>query len=115
METIHATQNPSRHGPRNRIGAFGCNGPGAYPKKAVKFIAPYAVGDLPDTVAPVVAQCLTDRRGQAAVVNNKSGGNGVVACQALLKSNPSDGHAFIVSDGSMLSTHRRSTRPSKDC
>ncbi len=88
---------------------------GAYSKKAVKFIAPYAVGDLPDTVAPVVAQCMTDRRGQAAVVNNKSGGNGVVACQALLKSNPSDGHAFIVSDGSMLSTHRRSTRPSKDC
>ena len=28
--------------------------------------------------------------------------NGMVAYQALLASTPSDGHAFIVSDGSML-------------
>jgi tripartite-type tricarboxylate transporter receptor subunit TctC len=37
------------------------------------------------------------------VVDNKPGGNGVVAYQALLQSSPQDGHAFIVSDGSMLS------------
>ena len=74
-----------------------------YPNKPVKFIVPYAAGGLPDTVARVVAQRLTERLGQSVVVDNKPGGNGVVAYQALLQSSPQDGHAFIVSDGSMLS------------
>ncbi|WP_342131617.1 Bug family tripartite tricarboxylate transporter substrate binding protein [Hydrogenophaga sp. OTU3427] len=74
-----------------------------YPSKPVKFIVPYAAGGLPDTVARVVAQRLTERLGQGVVVDNKPGGNGVVAFQALQQSTPSDGHAFIVSDGSMLS------------
>ncbi len=75
----------------------------AWPSKPVKFIVPYAPGGLPDTVARWVAQRLGDRLGQSVVVDNKPGGNGVVAWQALLQSTPSDGHAFIVSDGSMLS------------
>lgn len=75
----------------------------AYPTKPVKFIVPYAAGGLPDTVARVVAQRLTERLGFAVVVDNKPGGNGVVAYQSLLQSTPADGHAFIVSDGSMLS------------
>lgn len=74
-----------------------------YPSKPVKFIVPYAPGGLPDTVARWVAQRLGERLGQAVVIDNKPGGNGMVAYQALLQSQPSDGHAFIVSDGSMLS------------
>jgi tripartite-type tricarboxylate transporter receptor subunit TctC len=75
----------------------------AYPAKPIKFIVPYAAGGLPDTVARVVAQRLGERLGQPVFIDNKPGGNGVVAYQALLHSNPADGHAFIVSDGSMLS------------
>ena len=75
----------------------------AYPTKPVKFIVPYAPGGLPDTVARVVAQRLGERLGQSVIVDNKPGGNGVVAYQSLLQSSPQDGHSFIVSDGSMLS------------
>ena len=75
----------------------------AYPTKTVKLIVPYAPGGLPDTVARVVAQRLGERLGQAVVVDNRPGGNGVVAYQSLLQSTPQDGHTFIVSDGSMLS------------
>ena len=75
----------------------------AYPNKPIKFIVPYAAGGLPDTVARVVAQRLGDRLGQPVYIDNKPGGNGVVAYNALVQSNPSDGHVFIVSDGSMLS------------
>ncbi len=75
----------------------------AYPTKPVKFIVPYAPGGLPDTVARWVAQRLTERMGQSVVVDNKPGGNGMVAYQSLLQNTPGDGHAFIVSDGSMLS------------
>ena len=74
-----------------------------YPSKPIKFIVPYAAGGLPDTVARVVALRLTERLGQSVVVDNKPGGNGVVAYQALLQSSPQDGHVFIVPVGSMLS------------
>ena len=74
-----------------------------YPTKPIKFIVPYAPGGLPDTVARVVAQKLTERLGQGVIIENKPGGNGVVAYQSLLQSTPQDGHAFIVTDGSMLS------------
>jgi tripartite-type tricarboxylate transporter receptor subunit TctC len=73
-----------------------------FPSKPVKFIVPYAPGGLPDTVARIVAQKLTERLGQPVVVDNRAGGNGVVAYQALMNS-PNDSHSFIVSDGSMLS------------
>ena len=74
-----------------------------YPSKPIKFIVPYAPGGLPDTVARAVAMRLTERLKQSVVVDNKPGGNGVVAYQSLMQSSPQDGHAFIVSDGSMLS------------
>jgi tripartite-type tricarboxylate transporter receptor subunit TctC len=74
-----------------------------YPSKPIKFIVPYAAGGLPDSIGRIVAQRLGERLGQSVIIDNKPGGNGVVAFQALQASNPSDGHAFIVTDGSMLS------------
>ena len=74
----------------------------AYPNKPIKFIVPYAAGGLPDTVARIFAQRLTDRLGQSVVVENKPGANGVVAAQAIASS-PADGYTFLVTDGSMFS------------
>ena len=82
---------------------LGAQAQASYPSKPIKFIVPYAAGGLPDTVARIVAQRLGERLGQPVYIDNKPGGNGVVAYNALLQSNPSDGHVFIVSDGSMLS------------
>lgn len=73
-----------------------------FPSKPIKFVVPYAPGGLPDTIARIVAQKLGERIGQSVVIDNKPGGNGVVAYQTLLGA-PNDGHTFIVSDGSMLS------------
>jgi tripartite-type tricarboxylate transporter receptor subunit TctC len=53
-------------------------------------------------VARIVAQKLTERLGHTVVVDNKPGGNGVVAFQNLM-AGANDNHSFIVSDGSMLS------------
>lgn len=74
----------------------------SFPSKPVKFIVPYAAGGLPDSVARIVAQKLTERLGQTVVIDNKPGGNGVVAFQNLM-AGTNDNHSFIVSDGSMLS------------
>jgi tripartite-type tricarboxylate transporter receptor subunit TctC len=73
-----------------------------YPAKPVTLIVPYAPGGLPDTVARVVGQKLGDKWGQAVVIENKPGGNGVVAAQAL-SSRPADGYTLMVTDGSMFS------------
>ena len=75
---------------------------GAYPSKPVTLIVSYAPGGLPDTVARVVGQKLSDKWGQPVVVENKPGGNGVVAAQALA-SKPADGYTLMVTDGSMFS------------
>lgn len=74
----------------------------SYPNRTIKFIVPYSAGGLPDTVARIYAQRLSDRLGQSVVVDNKPGANGVVAAQAMAAS-PKDGYTFLVTDGSMFS------------
>ena len=74
----------------------------AFPSRTVTLIVPYAPGGLPDTVARVVGQRLADKWGQPVVVENKPGGNGVVAAQ-YLANKPADGYAMLVTDGSMFS------------
>ena len=76
---------------------------GTYPSKPVKFIVPYAAGGQPDVVARVLTVPLGERLGQPVVVDNRPGASGSAAYNALLQSTPADGHAFIVSDGAMLS------------
>ena len=76
----------------------------AFPQKAVTFVVPYAPGGLPDTVARVVGQKLSDKWAQPVVVENKPGGNGVVAAQ-YLASRPADGYTLMVTDGTMFSAN----------
>jgi tripartite-type tricarboxylate transporter receptor subunit TctC len=73
-----------------------------YPHKSVTLVVPYAPGGLPDTVARVVGQKLSDKWGQPVVIENKPGGNGVVAAQ-YLSTKPADGYTLMVTDGSMFS------------
>ncbi|MBX6317565.1 tripartite tricarboxylate transporter substrate binding protein [Pigmentiphaga sp.] len=73
-----------------------------YPSRPVRFIVPYATGGLPDTVARIVGQRLTENLGKSFVVENKPGANGVVAAQTLMGS-PRDGYTLLLTDGSMMS------------
>jgi tripartite-type tricarboxylate transporter receptor subunit TctC len=77
----------------------------AFPAKTVTLVVPYAPGGLPDTVARVVGQKLSDKWGQAVVVENKPGGNGVVAA-SYLSTKPPDGYTMLVTDGSMFSINQ---------
>ena len=77
----------------------------AYPTRPVTLIVPYAPGGLPDTVARVIGQKLGDKWGQAVVIENKPGGNGVVAAQALA-AKPADGYTLMVTDGTMFSVNQ---------
>lgn len=73
----------------------------SFPARTVTFVVPYSPGGLPDTVARLVGQKLTEKWGQTVVVENRPGGNGVVAYQALA-AKPADGYTLLVTDGSMF-------------
>jgi tripartite-type tricarboxylate transporter receptor subunit TctC len=77
----------------------------AFPSRPVTVIVPYAAGGLPDTVARVVGQKLADKWGQPVVVDNRPGGNGVVAAQALA-AKPADGYTLMITDGTMFSVNQ---------
>jgi tripartite-type tricarboxylate transporter receptor subunit TctC len=71
-------------------------------ERTVKFVVPNPAGGLPDTVARVFAQKMTEKLGQSVIVDNRPGANGVIAAQ-VLSNGPKDGSAFLVADGSMFS------------
>jgi tripartite-type tricarboxylate transporter receptor subunit TctC len=72
-----------------------------YPAQPVRLIVPYVAGGMPDTVARIIGQRLTQTLGQSFVVDNKPGAGGAVAAAALAQA-PADGYTFLVTDGPML-------------
>jgi len=68
-----------------------------YPNQTIKFVVPYSPGGLPDTVARQLSVLLGERLGQAVIVENKPGAGGIIAGQ-VVKSSPSDGYTFLVTD-----------------
>lgn len=85
-------------------GAMAAHAQPAFPTRTVTLVVPYAPGGLPDTVGRVLGQKLADKWGQPVVVENKPGGNGVVAAQ-YLASRPNDGYTLMVTDGTMFAVN----------
>ena len=63
----------------------------SYPVKAVHIVIPVPPGGLQDSLARAMAPELTKRWGQAVLVENRSGANGIIAADAVAKAAP-DGH-----------------------
>src|SRR5206468_1517528 len=76
----------------------------AFPTRTVTVVVPYAAGGLPDTVARVVGQKLSEKWGQAVIIENRPGGNGAVSAQYLSSKAP-DGYVLQVTDGTMFSVN----------
>jgi tripartite-type tricarboxylate transporter receptor subunit TctC len=68
---------------------------GAYPNKSIKIIAPVQPGGGVDLVARQVGERLSKALGQPVVVENQSGGGGVVGSQATARAAP-DGYTLMV-------------------
>ena len=67
----------------------------SYPNKSIKIIAPVQPGGGVDLVARQVGERLTNALGQPVVIENQSGGGGIVGSQATARSAP-DGYTLIV-------------------
>src|SRR3954463_16605050 len=66
-----------------------------YPSKIVRIIVPQTAGGGTDTFARAIGQKLSERWGQAVVIENKAGAGGVVGTDFVAKSAP-DGYTLLV-------------------
>lgn len=67
----------------------------AYPAKTVRIIAPVQPGGGVDLVARTIADRLTKSLGQTFMVDNQSGGGGIIASQAVARAAP-DGYTLLL-------------------
>lgn len=67
-----------------------------YPNRPITFVVPNPPGGLVDTSARLVSDSLAGVIGQPTVVENKPGGSGNIAYQAVAKA-PKDGYTILVS------------------
>lgn len=72
-----------------------------FPSKPVRFITGAAPGSTGDVLARVLGDHLSTVWKQAAVIDNRPGGGGVIASQAVLGA-PADGHTVFVAAGSYV-------------
>jgi tripartite-type tricarboxylate transporter receptor subunit TctC len=66
-----------------------------YPARAITIIVPYPPGGGVDGMARMVAEKLSGALGQQVVVDNRSGGSGLVGTRAFIKS-PPDGYTLFL-------------------
>src|SRR5688572_30401368 len=66
-----------------------------WPVRPIRFITAFAVGGSSDQMARIVAERLSASVGQQVVIDNRSGGNGVVGTALAAKSAP-DGYTYLV-------------------
>lgn len=73
----------------------------AYPDHPIRMVVPFPPGGGADTTARLLAQRMGERLGQAIIVDNKPGANGLVGTDAVAKA-PPDGYTLLLTDRGAL-------------
>ena len=68
---------------------------GAYPAKTIRIVVSAAAGGVTDILGRALAQKFTDAWRQPAVVENRAGGNNVIAAEHVARSAP-DGYTLLL-------------------
>ena len=69
----------------------------AYPGKPIRIVVPFAAGGTSDILARAIGPKLTAAWGQPVVIENKTGANGNVGAEFVVRSAP-DGYTMLLSD-----------------
>jgi len=70
-----------------------------YPNKPIKAIVPFAAGSATDQIGRAFAQKMSESLGQAIVIENRPGVNGMLGADAVAKA-PADGYTILVGTNS---------------
>jgi len=66
----------------------------AYPETTIRMIVPWPPGGATDVIARIVSKRLSERLGQAIVIDNRAGASGMIGTEAGAKSAP-DGYTLM--------------------
>jgi tripartite-type tricarboxylate transporter receptor subunit TctC len=67
----------------------------SYPSRPIKIIVPYTPGDGPDVIARLIGDKISQRLGQAVVIDNRAGASGQIGLELTAKA-PPDGYTLGV-------------------
>src|SRR5215213_2116779 len=74
-----------------------------YPNRPIRWIVPYIAGSSPDVVGRIVGPKLSERLGQAVVIDNRGGANSIIGTETAARSLP-DGYTILLG-ATALATH----------
>jgi tripartite-type tricarboxylate transporter receptor subunit TctC len=66
-----------------------------YPNRPIRIVAPFPPGNAADVASRAMIDRLTQRFGQPVIVDNRSGGAGIIGVDAVAKS-PPDGYTLLI-------------------
>ena len=73
----------------------------SYPVKPIRFVVPFPPGGVTDRLARLLSQHMQENWGQPVIVDNRPGGSGFIASQAVAASAP-DGYTLLMGN---INTH----------
>src|SRR5262245_61639592 len=66
-----------------------------YPMRPVHIIVPFPAGQATDSIARLMGQSLSERLGQAFVIENRTGAGGNIGTEAVVNA-PPDGYTLLL-------------------
>jgi tripartite-type tricarboxylate transporter receptor subunit TctC len=75
----------------------------AFPSRPIKIVTPFPAGQGPDVLLRIVADKLSGSLGQPVVIENKPGGDGIVAINAFVSAK--DDHVLLFAPTSSFTAH----------
>lgn len=72
-----------------------------FPERSIRVVVPFAAGNTLDQALRVVSEQFKKNTGQQLLIDNKPGGSGIIAAQAVMSA-PPDGHTLLLSNLSLF-------------